>query len=391
MTDIQTIDTPSGLGALCERIRQAPRIGIDTEFHNERSYTARLMVVQVAFEDGFAVVDPLALADLMPLARALTETTVVGHALSSDLKIFADRFGIVPQQIFDCQIAAAFLGYGLSISLADLVRDLQGVRLKKLHTVSDWSTRPLSSGQLEYLIDDVAHLLDMHDRLTRRLKEKNRYEWAMEENRQLSDISRYQPDERRMYTRIPGANRLNRRELGVLCELALLRDRLARERDVPLKYVMPDDVMAGLATLRPHSIEDLTQLRRFDSGGRRALGPAILDAVKRAEALPEAELPERISRQMGNARETLVSLMGVLVGEVARENEIPPSLLVPRASLERVAREVPADRDSFARALGLSSWRMQLVGERLWRLLSGEGALRIEGYADGDPKITVQS
>jgi ribonuclease D len=266
------------------------------------------------------------------------------------------------------------------------------VRLKKLHTVSDWSTRPLSSGQLEYLIDDVAHLLDMHDRLTRRLKEKNRYEWAMEECRQLADLDRYRVDERRLYTRIPGANRMNRRELGVLSELALLRDRLARERDVPLKYIMPDDVMAGLATLRPHRLEDLAQLRRFDSGGnRRALGPAILDAVKRAEALPEADLPPRISRQMGNARETLVSLMSVLVGEVARENEIPPSLLVPRASLERVAREVPADRESFGRALDLSPWRMQLVGERLWRLLSGEGALRIEGYAGGDPRILLSS
>jgi ribonuclease D len=391
VTDIQTIDTPQALEALCERIRQAPRIGMDTEFHNERSYTARLMVVQLAFEDGFAVVDPLALGDLTPLARALAETTVVGHALSSDLKIFADRFGVVPQKIFDCQIAAAFLGYGLSISLADLVHDLQGVRLKKLHTVSDWSARPLSSGQLEYLIDDVAHLLDMHDRLTRRLKETNRYEWALEECRQLADVNRYHADERRLYTRIPGANRLNRRELGVLSELALLRDRLARERDVPLKYIMPDDVLAGLATLRPHRLEDLAQLRRLDAGGRRALGPAILEAVRRAEALPEADLPPRISRQMGSARETLVSLMSVLVGEIARENEIPSSLLAPRASLERVAREVPSGQESFARALDLSPWRMQLVGERLWRLLSGEGALRIEGYADGDPRILLLS
>jgi ribonuclease D len=391
VTDIQTIDTPQGLKELCERLRRAPRVGMDTEFHNERSYTARLMVVQLAFEDGFAVVDPLALEDLTPLAHALAETTVVGHALGSDLKIFSERFGVVPQKIFDCQIAAAFLGYGLSISLADLVRDLQRVRLKKLHTVSDWSARPLSSGQLEYLIDDVAHLLDMADRLTRRLKEKNRYDWALEECRQLADVNRYHADERKMYSRIPGANKMNRRELAVLSELALLRDRLARQRDVPLKYVMPDDVLAGLATLRPHRLEDLAQLRRFDTGGRRALGPAILDAVKRAEALPEAALPQRVSRQMGNARETLVSLMSVVVGEIARENEVPSSLLAPRASLERVAREIPADRDAFARALDLSPWRMHLVGERLWRLLSGEGALRIEGYADGDPRILLQS
>ncbi len=349
------------------------------------------MVVQIAFEDGFAIVDPIALPDLAPLVQALSKATVVGHALGSDLKIFAERFGIVPPDVFDCQVAAAFLGYGLSISLADLVRDLQGVRLKKLHTVSDWSKRPLSAGQLEYLIEDVAHLLEMHTELSRRLQEKNRYEWAREECLQLADPARYRVDDRKLYARIPGANRLNRRELAVLSELARLRDRLARERDVPLKYVMPDDVLAGLATLRPHRLEELAQLRRFDAGGRRALGQAILDAVKTAEALPEGELPPRVNRPLGNARETLVSLMSVVVGEIARENEIPASLLAPRASLERVARDVPADRDAFAGALALSSWRMYLVGERLWQLLSGEAAMRIEGYADGDPRILLQS
>lgn len=390
MKNVQTVDSAAALTELCARIERANRVGLDTEFHNERSYTARLMVVQLAFEDAFAVVDPLALPELEPLAHALAQTTVVGHALSSDLKILADRFGVVPREVFDCQVAAAFLGYGLSISLADLVRDLEGVRLRKLHTVSDWSKRPLSPGQLEYLIDDVAHLLPMHDKLAARLKEKQRYEWALEECRLLTDPARYRVDERRMYTRIPGANRMSRRELAVLSELATLRDQIARERDVPLKYVMPDDVLAGIASLRPKTAEDLAQLRRFDPG-RRALAAGILAAVKRAEALPEDELPARINRPLGNARETLVALMSVVVGEIARENDIPPSLLTPRASLDRVAREIPADRETFMRALDLTPWRTALVGGRLWRLLSGEAALRIEGYAGGDPRIHVQS
>ena len=137
---VQTVVTEAELAVLCERVRSSSRVGLDTEFHNERSYTARLMVVQLAFDEGYAIVDTLMLSDLSPLVRALCETTVVGHALTSDLKIFADRYGMVPPKIFDCQVAAAFLGYGMSISLADLVRDLQGVRLKK----SQVSGRPRS-------------------------------------------------------------------------------------------------------------------------------------------------------------------------------------------------------------------------------------------------------
>jgi ribonuclease D len=387
---LNIVTTAADLDALCDRVRSAERVGIDTEFHNERTYTARLMVVQLAFEDGYAIVDPLAISNLEPLAEALCETTVVGHALTSDLKIFADRFGRVPVQIFDCQVAAAFLGYGMAISLADLVRDLCGVRLKKSQTVSDWSARPLSEKQLEYLVDDVAHLTDMHDKLATRLNGKGRLDWALEECRLLSDIERYQTDERRAYARIPGANRMSRRELGVLSELVRLRDRIARERDLPLKYIMPDDVLGGLATLRPHRLEDLAQLRRLDQGTRRSLGTLIVEAVKRGEAIPDERLPAKFARPLGNARETLVSLMSVVVGEIARDNDLPASLLVPRAALERLARDVPESREDFERTLDLSAWRMNLVADPLWRLLSGESALRIEGYATGDPRITVQ-
>jgi ribonuclease D len=385
------ITTPAQLRELCDRVRAAQRVGIDTEFHNERSYTARLMVIQLAFEDGCAIVDPLAIDDLAPLAQALCETTVVGHALTSDLKIFADKWDLVPQDVFDCQVAAAFLGYGMAISLADLVRDLCGVRLKKSQTVSDWSSRPFSEKQLEYLVDDVAHLLEMQDKLSGRLREKGRYDWAIEECRLLSEVERYRSEERRMYSRIPGANRMNRRELGVLSEVVKLRDRIARERDLPLKYVMPDDVVGGLATVRPKTLDDMAQLRRLDPGTRRALGPLILEAVKRGEALDESDLPAKFSRPLGNARETLVSLMSVIVGEIAQENELPPSLLAPRASLERVAREVPKTREDFEHVLGLSHWRTDLVAQPLWRLLSGQSSLLIEGYATGEPRINLKS
>jgi ribonuclease D len=382
------VASTEALQELCTRVRTYARVGLDTEFHTERTYAPRLMVVQLAFEDGAAIVDPLAVPDQRPLLQALSEATVVGHALSSDLKIFADRFDMVPPHVFDTQVAAAFLGYGMQISLADLVRDLRHVKLAKSQTVSDWSTRPLSERQIEYLVDDVAHLLPMHDALVARLEETGRLAWALEEGADLGTLERYRMDERRAFMRVPGAMRMSRRELAVLGELVKLRDRVARERDTPLKYVIPDDVIAGLASLRPKNLDDLAQLRRLDAGARRNLGDKILEAVARGEAVEEDALPEKPQRPLGQARDTLASVMGVLVGEVARQNELPPSLLVPRAALERVARGAP-DREHFESVLGLSPWRFELIGEPLWRLLSGQAGLEIEGYADGDPKIRL--
>ncbi|MGC9992055.1 MAG: HRDC domain-containing protein [Candidatus Cybelea sp.] len=379
----------AGLEELCTRVRDAARVALDTEFHAERTYSARLMVVQLCFDDGAVIVDALALTDLRPLVLALTQTTVVGHALSADLKIFADRYALVPSRVFDTQVAASFLGYGMQISLADLVRSVCGVRLAKSQTVSDWSARPFSERQIEYLVDDVVHLLPVYDALLPRLEKKGRYEWVFEECAELGDIERYRMDERRAYLRIPGAMRMSRRELGILNELVKLRDAVARERDLPVRYVLPDDVVAGLAATKPSKADDFAQLRRFDGGMKRQLGPSILAAVARGQALAEDDLPQRPARPAAPARDALVSLLGAAIAEIAREAELPSSLLVPRAALERLAREVPPDFESFERVLALQPWRLGLVAEPLWRMLSGQAVLRIEGYANGDPKVRL--
>ena len=380
------VDNAQALTAICERVARAPRIGIDTEFHTEKSYTPHLMVVQLLFEDAVALVDPLAVPDLRPLVRALAGARVVGHALSSDLRILADAFETLPRAAYDTQIAAAFAGYGLSISLLDLVRDLCDVTLRKSQTVSDWSTRPLTPKQVEYLVDDVRYLFALEDRLREKLRAREREEWADEEMHALVEVRAYRPDPKRLYLRVSGNARMNRRELGILNELAHLRDRYARERNIPLKYVLPDDVMVGLVQLHPKSVDELAQLRRIDAGTRRNLGERIIEAIKRGEQIPEDQLPPRAPKPLGPQREALVSTMAVLVSALAADNDLPTTLLLPRAALERIAREAPQSADALADLVDLTPWRRELVVEPLWQLLSGEKALRVAGYANGSPR-----
>ncbi|MDQ2908959.1 MAG: ribonuclease D [Candidatus Eremiobacteraeota bacterium] len=385
--NVTVIEDAGALAALCERLDGAERVALDTEFHNERSYAARLMVVQLAFADEIALVDPLRIAELQPLAAALAGKTVVGHALQSDLKIFADRFDILPAAAFDTQLAAAFCGYGMSISLGDLVHDVTGTRLRKSHTVSDWSTRPLTPGQIEYLVDDVRYLFALQDQLTERLRVASRYAWFEAEARVLTDLDRYRPDPERLYLRIPGAMRMNRRELGILREVAQLRDRLARERDVPLKYIMPDDVMAPIVAMRPLQRDDLAQLRRLDAGARKAFGDRVVAAVAAGVALDESELPPKTPRHPGADREAIVTCLSVLVNAIAAENELPPPLLVTRSALERITRELPATAEDVARVLDASAWRAHLVAEPLFALLCGEIALTVAGTRHGKPRV----
>jgi ribonuclease D len=384
---VELIEDASALAALCDKIARVERIALDTEFHNEKSYSARLMVVQLVVGDDVAIVDPLKVRELEPLADALAAKTIVGHALQSDLKIFADRFGRLPGAAFDTQLAAAFCGYGMSISLADLVSDVVGVRLRKSQTVSDWSTRPLSAQQIDYLVDDVKHLYALQDTLTARLSASGRLPWFVDEARALVDMAKYRADPERLYLRVPGAMRMNRRELGILREVAQLRDTLARERDVPLKYIIPDDVMAGIVSLRPQTRDDFAQLRRLDAGARKAFGDRIVAAVAAGIALPEDELPRKPARPPGIDREALVSCLSVLASAIATEHQLPAGLLVTRSVLERVARELPQSPQAVAQTLEASPWRASLVATPIYQLLSGEIALTVRGAQGGSPRV----
>jgi ribonuclease D len=389
--NVDLISEPAALTALCERIAAAPRIALDTEFHTEKHFTPKLMVVQVAFDDAVAIVDPLALPDLRPLADALARATVVGHALSSDLRILEDAFQTLPRDAYDTQVAAAFCGYGMSISLLDLVRDVAGVTLLKSQTVSDWSTRPFTSRQVDYLVDDVRYLFAVADKLNEKLVARGRLSWALEEMRTLVDPRTYRSDKRRLYLRVAGNARMNRRELGVLNELALLRESIARERNIPLKYVLPDDVLVGLVGLRPSTVDELSQLRRLDAGMRKHIGTRIIGAVAAGEAIPEDALPPRAPRPLGAQRDALVAAVALLINAVAAANDLPAALLVSRVEIERIARDLPQSPEELAEILDLTPWRRDLVVGPLWEFLGGERVLRVSGYRDGLPKTTWET
>ena len=82
---------------------------LDTEFHRERTYHARLALLQLAWPGGIALVDPLAV-DVGPLARVLTGPGLcVMHAASQDLEILVRVCGTLPSRLFDTQVAAGFV------------------------------------------------------------------------------------------------------------------------------------------------------------------------------------------------------------------------------------------------------------------------------------------
>ena len=151
------IATQENLAAFVERARSSSVLAIDTEFLREKTYYAKLCLLQMATDDEVVIVDPFEMDDLSVMAPLLEDERIVKlfHAAGQDLEIILREVGVLPRPVFDTQIAAALLGHTQQIGYAALVHAECGVSLKKIDSFTDWSRRPLSASQRDDAADDV--------------------------------------------------------------------------------------------------------------------------------------------------------------------------------------------------------------------------------------------
>ena len=115
-----TADDP-GLAGVAARIAAATGpVAIDAERASGYRYSARAYLVQLRREGaGTALVDPIEMSDLTPLAEALTGPEWILHAATQDLPCLRE-LGLAPTSLFDTELAGRLLGYP-RVGLATLV------------------------------------------------------------------------------------------------------------------------------------------------------------------------------------------------------------------------------------------------------------------------------
>jgi len=271
-----------------------PAIALDTEFMRERTYYARLCLLQLAGRGRIALVDPLAITDLSPVAALLGDTAQVKilHAARQDLEVLYPLLGGVAAPVFDTQIAAALLGHPAQMGYGELVAKITGIVLTKGHARTDWARRPLSPEQLHYAADDVRHLETLRDELGTRLDALGRLPWLQEDCRALQDPALYVTEPERAWQRFKGADRLVPQERAALRALAAWREARAMRRNLPRGWILTDETLRDAARLRPATLAALAALP-----GAARLRPATLAALA---ALPgiAAGTVERSGREL---------------------------------------------------------------------------------------------
>ena len=370
------------LCALIDRARAHGRIAIDTEFMREKTYWAKLCLIQIAVGDECAILDPLQISDIGPLLEVLSDESVlkVLHAGGQDLEIFYRITGKAASPVFDTQIAATLAGFPSQVGYARLVKDLFDVDIDKSDTFTDWLRRPLTPAQIEYALNDVRYLDGAYLELSARLERDGRTEWLAGDLAGLSDPAHYEIRPEEQYRRIKRAASLSRRQLGVLQAVTAWRENEAMRRDLPRKWVLSDETLVEVARRRPDDATALGDIRGMNVRSVGGGGAGLLEAVRAGVGLPDDRLPkiDRKPRAIVDV-EGVVELMGALVRVRASEHGIAVPLLATRSDLERLAS---GDRDDSPL---LNGWRRSIVGQDLVALVDGRLTLRV---ADG--KIVVE-
>ena len=366
------VDTQTDFDALIDHLCTESRYALDTEFHRERTYFPKLALMQFATEGGQAsLVDPLAV-DLSSLRRLFASDAVaVLHAAQQDLDVLTHSCGAVPARLYDTQLASGFLGYSTPSLVSLLMAELKVIAAKG-DRLTDWLRRPLSDEQLLYAAADVDHLLALQDLLDAQIAELGRSQWVAEACEELRQRPVSGTDPSQAWLRIKDVRMLKPRARGVARAVSEWRERRAMSVDVPVRQILPDLAVLGIAQRQPKNTHDLVQSRGVEERHSKGnLGKEILDAVADGQR-SDIELPAPDGEELDRALRPAVALVSAWMADLARKQRVDTSLLATRADLVALLRG-----DADARLL--SGWRSELVGDDIQRLVQGKAGLTFDG------------
>ncbi|MGR3341666.1 MAG: ribonuclease D, partial [Paracoccaceae bacterium] len=355
-----TLTTTDDLAAFCQNARAHPYVTVDTEFLRERTYYSKLCLVQLAIPGDRAedavLLDPLANGiSLDPLYDLFRDTKVVKvfHAARQDIEIFFVEGGVIPEPLFDTQVAAMVCGFGEQAGYETLVRKIAGQQLDKTSRFTDWSRRPLSDAQKSYALADVTHLRVIYEALAKQIRKTGRQSWVDEELRILLDPETYivRPNEawRRIKTRTNSG-----KFLAVIRELARFRETYSQFKNVPRSRVYKDESLLELASSKPKNLQELGRSRLLMREARKGeIADGILAAIVTGVACDPNNYPKpRNGRDSMQVNPALADLLRVLLKAKSESAQVAPKLIPSSADLDKIAA---GRRDVRA----LSGWRSE--------------------------------
>eukprot|EP00612_Vaucheria_litorea_P002916 CAMPEP_0171462366 /NCGR_PEP_ID=MMETSP0945-20130129/6431_1 /TAXON_ID=109269 /ORGANISM="Vaucheria litorea, Strain CCMP2940" /LENGTH=570 /DNA_ID=CAMNT_0011988875 /DNA_START=603 /DNA_END=2313 /DNA_ORIENTATION=+ len=254
--EFELIDTESKLRALIENLVGEREIAVDLE--------AMIFAVSRAlFVSYSSAIDPIALKEKIHLLRPIFSDPLVlkiFHDARMDVKWLQRDFGIYVVNLFDTFVGAKELNLP-NKGLSNLIFRYLNLHTTKKHQLSDWRVRPLPVEMLHYAQSDTHYLFYISDMIKIDLGSSERIKKVHEDCRTVS-MNRYEKPvfiKNGWKTNFFGYKNNKKDEKyeaivkGRMSDLWEWRDRIAREEDESVNYVMALPAMQRIAQSGPEN------------------------------------------------------------------------------------------------------------------------------------------
>ena len=260
MISFNYIDTQKELEQCCLTLKNSTLLAVDTEFVRERTFFPQPGLIQVSDGKDISLIDPNAKLDLQIFFELLEspDIRIIMHSSSEDIELFYHMGCGLIQNLFDTQIAASWLGDGLSLSLQKLIENFENVTIEKQHSRTNWLKRPLSKEQLDYAAIDVLYLNSICLIQEQLLNEKNLLDNMIEDCDLRCERKSVDNLDKTAYLRVKKAITASGVALNRLKYLASWREQQARKEDKPRQHVIKDLELLSLALQNPQTLEQLS-------------------------------------------------------------------------------------------------------------------------------------
>lgn len=271
------VESADELYAVAKRISESKEIAVDLEAHNYRSFQGFCCLMQISTRTEDIIVDVLKLREHVGKALAPIfanpDIIKVLHGSDGDIVWLQRDFGIYTCNLFDTGQAVRVLNYP-GHGLAYLLQKHCSFKADKRWQLADWRIRPLSDEAIHYARADTHFLLFCYDVLRKELAEcstvpeqlaiplpstgpQGALGTVLERSKQIC-LQLYEKELHNetsfmtLYSKAASES-LSDQQLSVFAALYDWRDKIAREEDESLGYVLSRNQLLNISRALPTS------------------------------------------------------------------------------------------------------------------------------------------
>jgi ribonuclease D len=346
---------------------QSNTYGLDTEFIKVDTLWPKLGIFQINIDEKIFLLDGTTLDLTQFWHQLFCAQQNVFHACGEDLDLiyhYAQRSNLT--NVFDTQVALSFLGHGLQVSYQNALKLMLNIDIDKDQTRSDWLARPLTCKQLEYAANDVLYIMQLAEEIKTQLNAKSLLSFVDEDCVNLAKEIGKDTPEHLLYQDV-GNYRYSRRQLMQLQQLAVWREKMAKDLNQPRSFILKNATMSDLVEKNPKNNFQLANVKQIRPNIIRDYGKTILELLGSLPA--QDQWPLKIARPIRHSSHEVIDKVENVVQAVVGETTIPREVLLRKKWLSALYYHVVAKKDEQDLPSYLLGWRYELLTQPLIRAL----------------------